>query len=440
MNQKTIGVIGLGYIGQSLVAALARVGYKVVGIDIDQDKIKHLQQTYEPDIYEPGLSETLKQCKDNVEFTEDYSYLMKTCSTIMITVGTPVKKDDGTPNYDYLNTAILNIGKHLRRGQLIVLKSTVVPGTTEEIVLKLEEISGLKAGEDFYVAFCPERTIEGLALHELYNLPKIIGGINEESADNAAKVLRKLGGKIIKVSSPKIAEICKLVDNLYRAMNIAFGNEIGHICEGLGIGAYEVVSAVNDAYGRTHLFKPGLGADGPCLSKDPLIVKYCGRKIGIDTRIIDACILQNKESTLRIASIISLYIKDSKINKPKISFIGLAFKGFPETDDIRGSPAIKIHDVLQEQFSDIEFKYYDPIIKKFLDSPVSQTLEECILDSNIVVFLTNHQALMNVDVKDILENTSRPLLIIDCWHNLTNIENLREKRDIQIFRIGDGRL
>ena len=439
MNQKTIGVVGLGYIGQSLVAALARVGYGVVGIDIDKTKIKRLQQTYEPDIYEPGLSETLKQCRDNVEFTWDYSYLMKKCNTIMVTVGTPVKDDD-TPNYDYLNTAILNIGKRLRRGQLIVLKSTVVPGTTEEIALKLQEISGLKAGGDFYVAFCPERTIEGLALHELYSLPKIIGGINDESVDCAAQIIKKLGGGVIKVSSPKIAELCKLVDNLYRAMNIAFGNEIGYICEGLGIGAYEVVSAVNDAYERTHLFKPGLGADGPCLSKDPLIVKYCGRKIGMDTRIIDACILQNKEYTLRIASIISQYIKTKKINKPKISFIGLAFKGFPETDDIRGSPAIKIHDVLQEQFSDIEFKYYDPIIKNFLNNSVSPTLKDCCLDSNIVVFLTNHQALMNINADNILEDTARPLLIVDCWHNLTNIEKLIGKRDVQIFRVGDGRL
>lgn len=437
MDRKTIGVVGLGYVGQSLVAALARVGYNVIGIDIDRSKIEHLQQTYEPDIYEPGLSETLKQCRKDIKFTWDYDPLVEKSNAIMITVGTPVKDDD-TPNYDYINTAILNIGKRLQRGQLIVLKSTVVPGTTEEIALKLEEISGLKAGADFFVAFCPERTIEGLALHELYNLPKIIGGINNESTNRAAQMIKKLGGRIIKVSSPKVAEICKLTDNLYRAMNIAFGNEIGCICEGLGIDAYEVVSAVNNAYERTNLFKPGLGADGPCLSKDPLIVRHCGHKISTDTRMIDACITKNKESTLRIASIMSQYIMTKKINKPKISLIGLAFKGFPETDDIRGSPAIKIRAGLQNQFSDIRFGYYDPIIENFLGNSVSQTLKECYQDSNIVVFLTNHQALMNIDIADILENTSRPLLLIDCWHNILNTEKIVEK-DIQIVCIGAGR-
>jgi len=435
MKQK-IGVVGLGHVGLPIVAALANVGYQVICIDVDREKVKKLQQTYEPPMYEPGLSETMKLNQEKIEFTVDYDYFMKECSAILITVGTPVKAD-GTPDYELLNSAITSIGKKLRKGQLIVLKSTVVPGTTENLVApKLEELSGLKAGSDFYVAFCPERTIEGLALYELYTLPKIVGGVDAKSADRAAAVIRKLGGRIIKVSSPRVAEICKLVDNLYRAMNIGLGNEIGQICEKLGIDAYEVTCAVNTAYARTHLYRAGLGADGPCLSKDPQILRSYAREKGLDTDMLEACVITNEKATSRVASICSRFIKSKKISTPQVSLVELAFKGFPETDDLRGSPAIKIHNALKREFSKIEFKYYDPFIKNFLGNSTAETLNGCIKNSNVVLFLTDHQSFMNIDVKDILKNAGRPLLIVDCWHNITNPE-IKEK-DVKIFRIGDG--
>jgi UDP-N-acetyl-D-mannosaminuronic acid dehydrogenase len=355
----------------------------------------------------------------------------------MITVGTPVVK--GILDTSQLDEAVLNIGKYLKKGQLIILKSTVAPGTTYDVALKLEKLSGLKAGKDFYIAFSPERTIEGLALYELYSLLKIVGGINKESLNRATQVLKKLGGGVIEVSSPTVAEICKLADNLYRAMNIALSNEIGYICEKLGVDAYEVVFAVNNAYKRTNLFMPGLGADGPCLSKDPLIVKYCAEKLGIRLPITNACIIQNEYATLRITSLISDFLRENKVARPKISLIGLAFKGFPETDDIRGSPAIKIERVLKKQFVNLEFRYYDPIIKVFAGRKTYQTLEECITKTNVVAFLTNHRAIMNVDAEEIISIAGRPLLIIDCWHNLTNIKRIGFN-DVKIFRVGSGEL
>ena len=336
-----IAVFGLGYIGLPFTAALANVGYSVIGVDIDKNKVEMMKRG-EISIHEPGLKETLEKHKGRIEYTSDSAYAMANADSLLLTVGTPLNENE-EPDYTQIESCINDIGKNLKRGQLIILKSTVVIGTTEEYVApRLEKISNLKAGEDFYLAFCPERTIEGLALHEIYNLPKIIGGINRESALRAEKIMRKLGGRVTIVSNPRTAEMCKLVDNLYRANNIAFANELGIVCEKIGIDANEIVSAVNNSYPRTKIFSPGLGADGPCLSKDPIIFKHAASKHKIQTHVVDGSILQNKFSTLRVANMVKEHILRNNLEKINLAIVGLAFKGFPETDDLRGSPATKI--------------------------------------------------------------------------------------------------
>jgi len=434
-----VGVVGLGYVGLTLAAALSNVGYSVLGLDIDSRKIERLQQTYTPDIYEPGLCEALQGNRDKVEFTCDYDRVMKECDDILVTIGTPIGEDK-KPCFQDLDKVVAAIGKRLRRGQLIILKSTVTPGTTENVSRELEKCSGLISGHDFHIAFCPERTIEGLAMHELYTLPKIVGAMNQEDCARAVSIIRRLGGEVLQVSSPRVAEMCKLVDNLYRAVNVAMANEVGAICEKLGIDAYEVVTAVNKAYERTHIFRPGLGADGPCLTKDPELLRFSGRQMGVDTKVIDASITKNEEATLRVASIVSEYLQSTKITRPVVSFIGLAFKGFPETDDVRGSPASKIYQVLKRDLNMVQFRFHDPIVRRFLDKPVYRNLEECVDGSNVVIFLTNHQSLMNADAETIFRRAGRPLLLVDCWHNVTNRDgmNLGDK-NIRILRIGDGR-
>ncbi len=436
-SNEVIGVCGLGYIGLPTLAAFANVGYKVIGCDINEKKIEQLKKTYTSDIYEPGLNEALECCKPFIEFTSDYKYLMDNCSTVIITVGTPIN-DKNEPNYEDLDSCLKSIGKSLRKGQLIILKSTVTPGTTgEHVTKKLKEFSGLTAGEDFFLAFCPERTIEGLALYELYTLPKIVGGINKESTEHAAKVMKKLGGGIIKVSSSKVAEICKITDNLYRAVNIALANQLGEICEESGVDAYEVASAVNSAYDRTQIFKPGLGADGPCLSKDPEILKHYAKRLNINIDFLESTIRSNIRSTARIAETVSRFIESNGIDDLKISFIGLAFKGSPETRDIRGSPAIKIYKKITDGHKNIKVSAFDPLIKTFFQTEVTKTLRECLKDSNVLLFLTNHPTIMSIDVNELLHETKRPLLIIDCWHNLENTRGFNEK-GVSIFRVGEG--
>lgn len=433
--KNKIAVFGLGYIGLPFTAALANVGYKVIGVDIDKEKVEMLKKG-EVMIYEPGLKEILEKHKSKVEYTTDSSYAMEHADTILVTVGTPVDENE-QPNYNQIDSCIEDIGKNLKKGQLIILKSTVVIGTTEEYVAPLlEKLSGLKAGEDFYLAFCPERTIEGLALHEIYNLPKIVGGINKESSLRAEKIIKRLGEKVFIVSSPKVAELCKLVDNLYRATNIAFANELGILCEKIGINAMEVVHTVNNSYSRTKIFKPGLGADGPCLSKDPLIFKYSAIKNKLPTPVIDGIIIQNKFSTLRIANMVKEYILKNSLDKKNLAIIGLAFKGFPETDDLRGSPALKFLDLLRKEKIHLDsIKLYDPLVRKFLDYELSNSMSEALEDSNIVLFLTNHPRIMNVDFEELSNKIKKPAFVIDAWGNI-NSKYIPE--GINYFRIGKG--
>lgn len=433
---KIIGVIGLGYIGLPLTAALASVGYRVLGIDIDEDKIKRLKKTHKGHLYEPGLDEALRKHKDRIEFTTEQPSALKKCDAIIITVGTPM---DGKsrPDFRDVDNVAKTIGKNLRKGQLIMLKSTVLPGITRRFSLQLEKLSGLKAGADFYVVYCPERTLEGKVLEELYTLPKIIGGINKESLNKGASLIKRLGGKVVKVSSLEIAEMCKCIDNSYRVVNITFANEIGDICEKNGLDSYEIVRAVNKTYPRTNLFLPGLGAGGPCLSKDPKILNYYAKTNKLRTKMINASIVKSHESTMRLVPMITRFVKKNGIKEPKISLVGLAFKGSPATDDIRNSPAVDIYKALRKSLKSPIFNFYDPIIKNFLSNQVSGNLKSCLKGSNVVVFLTNHPAFRNIDSKYLLGVSSRPLLVVDCWHNLINPEKVQGKK-VQIFRIGDS--
>lgn len=436
--EQRIGIVGLGHVGLPLLAALANVGCAVLGLEIDERKVESLRRTLEPEIYEPGVTDVLRRYAHNISFTTSYTDLMGQCDSIIVTVGTPLGTDNA-PDLEVVNKVATAMAEHLRRGQLVIFKSTLPPGYTRELAAMMEGLSGLRAGDDFYVAFCPERVAEGMALHEFYAIPKIVGGIDKESTERAACVVAKLGGKVLQVSSPEVAEIAKLVDNCYRLVNIAFASEVGLVCEKLGIDATEVRLACNDGYHRTNLFQAGLGAGGYCLSKDPQVFAYHAEKRGIEVSVIKSGMRASKLATLRPALVASQFITSSGIKQPKFSLLGLAFKGFPETDDARESPALDIYRALRQEFPRAEFAFHDPLIKEFVEHPVCTTVAECIQNAHVVMFLTNHRALSNIDAREVLRGAARPLLIVDCWHNVSNLADVRGDR-VQVFRIGDGTL
>ena len=433
----SVAVVGLGYVGLPLVAAFASVGVKVVGLDKNEEKIQSLRDNGIADFYEVGVQETIARWRPNIKFTASYSEAMEECDTIFITVGTDML-EDGTLDLGGVNNCQQLISQNLRQGQLVVLKSTVPCGTTRQFAESLEKSTGLLAGTEFFVSYWPERTIEGHALHELHFLPKIVGSLNESSAELAVTVIGKLGGKIVTVSSPEVAEMCKLVDNTYRSVNIAFANEVGQICEALSVDANELVTAINDGYDRTSLFRSGLGAGGPCLSKDPSVLLKSALDRGISAPIIGAGILGNIEATERVADYVVKHLKQTGNSNPKIVLVGLAFKGTPQTDDIRGAPSVVFNTRLSEEFPEATLVYCDPLISIFNGVNVTKDLSEAIRSADVVMFLTDHSSLKDIPTSLVVNALPNPnLLIVDCWHNLANPSSLSEL-GAKVIRIGDG--
>lgn len=442
MPPRRVGVVGLGYVGQPLVATLASVGYAVIGMDINEQLVARLAATYQPTIYEPGLTEAFARYRDRISFTASYEVLMRDSEAICITVGTPLDGGNGS-ELSSVNAVATKLGSHLRPGHIIILRSTVSPGTTGRLAASLEAISGLRAGHDFFVSFTPERTIEGVALYELSTLPVIVGGINAESTQRTVEIFQRVVNKVIPVSSPLVAELCKLSDNMYRALNIAFANELGELCERIQVDAYEVVQAVNSAYPRTNIFRPGLGAGGPCLSKDPLILRNFAESLQVGVPIIESTAETSLVPVRRIVREVRAFLDTHALASARIALLGLAFKGVPETDDLRGSAAGFIYDDLSDPGSNgnhpgLSFSAYDPMVGTFNGIPVLRSVEECLQACNVVLLLNDHPSLRNIPLDLLLDQAGRPLLIVDVWHNIRRFDRERLPPDVAYIRIGDG--
>lgn len=438
---KTVGVIGLGYVGQPITAAFANVGYDVIGMDRDRARVEDLAGEATGIPYEPGLRETLERCRNRIKFTTSYADVMA-ADAICITVGTPLG-EDGHPDVSAIFAVASGISEYLRPGHLVTLRSTVTPGTTSRIAEKLAAESGLKLGEELFVGYCPERTIEGVALREIYSLPNIIGGVNAESTRRCVALMSRLGTRSVPVPSSEVAELCKLADNTYRSVNIALANEIGTICERAGVDAFDVVNAVNGSYERTNLFRPGLGADGPCLSKDPVILKEFAASLDFSTPLLDASREVNIASTHRVVKEVEAFAADRDLSDLRVAILGLAFKGQPETDDVRGSPAEYSYGQLLRHANERGetfggFQFYDPVVELFHGVEVCRDVSECVSDANVILLLTDHPALRNLDGRQIAGLASRPLLIVDAWHNLAR-ERMPVCDGVTIVRFGDGR-
>jgi UDP-N-acetyl-D-mannosaminuronic acid dehydrogenase len=432
---QTVGIIGLGYVGQPTAAAFLQCGYDVIGIESNSSLVEQLQNNG-GFVHEPGVVEQFKLGKSRLTISTDY-LLLKRADAIVITVGTPLN-DEGTADLKAVESMAELLAPILGNGQLVMLRSTVPPGTTRRVGQAIEAASGLKHGEGFHIAFVPERTIEGIAMQELFSLPSIIGGITPRAAELAEQLLGPFGTQLVRVNTPEIAELCKLADNTYRAVNIAFANEFGLICEAAGADAYEVVAAVGNAYPRTNLFRPGLGADGPCLSKDPNILASFAEAKGINPQLIRSSVKVNIASTRRVSLEVIDFVEKNSRENLKTAVLGMAFKGNPETDDTRNSPAVQVLadlDGMNGKLGDI--RCYDPIVKSLNGHTMADSIDDALADANIVLILNDHVSLKGLLVSKMLEDCSDPLLIIDPWHNIiidTNLPNY-----VVLKRFGSGK-
>lgn len=416
---RSIGVIGLGYVGLTLALILADLGFKVRGFDKSRD-VRNALKRGRPHFFEAGLPELLKDhLGKNFRIADNFKG-ENNCDIYFIAVGTPLTKDL-KPDLTYIQTVAENLAKVLKGGDAVILRSTVPIGTTRNIVVPiLEKGSGLKAGEGFFVAFAPERTAEGQALEELRKLPQVIGGLNRASSDLAASIFGFLTNTVHLVDSLEGAEMVKLINNTYRDVVFAYANEIALICQKWGIDTHKVINAANAGYERSNVPKPSPGVGGYCLEKDPFIFLESARAKNYEPRLFHRAREISNMMVDFVANSVIGFLKEKKrgVKNPKIFILGFAFKGRPITSDMRGSTTLNLVAKLrQENYGNIYG--YDPIVRpadiRLHNVKSVADLEKGFEGADAVVVMNNNPAFEALSPRKFLRLSARPVLFFDSW-------------------------
>jgi len=390
--KRDIAIVGAGYVGLPLAQVFADAGRTVVLVDVDPERVAQLNrgQSYIEDV----PSENLKRLVDDgrVTATTEYDELRE-ADAILVALPTPLSRQR-EPDLRILVSASEEIAKRLRRGHLVVLESTTYPGTTREQVLPvLEAGSGLRAGHDFHLAFSPERVDPGRDDWTTRNVPKVVGGIDEGSTEAAASLYGSVIDEIHRVSSPEAAELTKLLENIFRSVNIALVNELAQLCDRMGIDVWEVIEAAATKPFGFMSFKPGPGLGGHCIPIDPFYLTWKAREYGFYTEFIELAGKVNESMPYFCRSLVSQALNHSRqrsLKGSRILVLGVAYK--PDISDIRESPAIKLIGLLEA--AGAEVAYHDPYVASFEENGIamsSSPLEPGSYDC--VVIVTNHSDL-----------------------------------------------
>jgi UDP-N-acetyl-D-glucosamine dehydrogenase len=421
------GVVGLGYVGLPLAVELARAGFHATGIDLDQRKIDQIQEgrSYIPDVSTADVM-ALKQA-GRLDATTDFA-VVKDLDTINICVPTPLRKTKD-PDMSYIVSAVEAIAKHLHKGMLIVLESTTYPGTTDEVVQPLLEATGLKAGVDFFIAFSPERVDPGNPTFHTHNVPKVVGGLTPDCAMLAGALYGTAIDTIVPVSSTRVAEMVKLLENTFRAVNIGLVNELALMCDKMNIDVWEVVDAAKTKPFGFMAFYPGPGLGGHCIPIDPFYLSWKAKQTGFDPRFIELAGHINGGMPHYVVEKIgdALNTKRKAINGSKILVAGLAYKR--DIDDMRESPALDVMGLLHGKGAVVS--YADPYVPKLhardwsgrQDMKAENITRGSIAQYDCVVIVTDHKAF---DYDAIVAEAD---VVVDT-------RNAIKKRYPNVFRIG----
>lgn len=422
-DQEKICVIGLGYVGLTLAVTMANVGYDVHGIEVRQDVLDKLAKG-KPTFYEEGLESELKSAIKKKTFT--FSTTLKDIpfkpSIFIITVGTPLNAE-GTIRLEMIENATREILSLLTDGSLVILRSTVRIATARNVIKPILDTKGVK----YQIAVCPERTLEGAALKELHYLPQIIGADDIETRERCASLFGRITPTTIKVSSLETAELIKLVDNTYRDVIFSFGNEVARISDAIGVNVYEVINAGKLGYPRTNVALPGL-VGGPCLEKDPHILAQSVSPFGIDLDITVGSRKVNERQPKEIAAYLNSIFKKRTPAKPEKIFVaGITFKGYPETDDVRGSMSLKVLEGLKEQFPDAQYYGFDPQLTREVIEALGlgyiADLKSELSDKDLVVVTNNHPVFRKTTLPVLFERAKPSMLVYDFWNNFNPFDS-----------------
>lgn len=420
-KEARIGIVGLGYVGLPLVKTFLNKGFGVLGFDIDEKKVEMLNQA--KSYIKHFTAEELKIFLEKKKFqaTTDFGLLAR-ADVIIICVPTPLDSHKN-PDLSYVLTTTEVIFKHLRKGQLVVLESTTYPGTTEEEMLPLLEAGGLKVGEDFFLAYSPERENPGDKVYTTEKIPKVVGGVTPRCKRVAKNLYDQIVVKTIPVSSPKVAEATKLMENIFRSVNIAMVNEMKMIFDRMGIDIWEVVEAASTKPFGFMTFLPGPGYGGHCIPVDPYYLAWKAKEVDHPTKFIE---LAGEINTLMPYYVVTKTIealneRGKSIKGARILILGIAYK--EDIDDQRESPALKIISLLQNKGAKVS--YNDPYVPQSyghrdypgLELKSVALTEKMLKKFDAVIIATAHS---DYDFEWIAENSS---LIIDTRNAIKNKRN-----------------
>ena len=391
-RQAQIGIIGLGYVGLPLAVEFARQGFSVTGIDIDQARIQAIKKkrSYILDIKDEDLVEVVRE--DALKVTFDFKDLAR-LDTVSICVPTPLRKTK-EPDISYIVAACEEITRFLHPGQLIILESTTYPGTTDELILPMLSSTGLKVGSDFFLAFSPERIDPGNKIYHTRNIPKVIGGITPACTRMAGVLYEQIMEKVIPVSSTKVAEMVKLLENTFRSVNIGLVNELALMSHRLGIDVWEVIDVASTKPFGFMPFYPGPGLGGHCIPCDPFYLSWKARSHNFTARFIELAGEINSQMPGYVVGKISdaLNNKKKSLSGARVVILGVAYK--KNISDTRESPAIEIIQLLRGKGARVSFA--DPYVPKLVTDgftlrarPLSRRLLKA---SDAVVIVADHDA------------------------------------------------
>lgn len=405
-REIVVGVIGLGYVGLPLAVEKAKAGFKTIGFDILSEKVAMVNrgENYIGDVVDSDLTrlvtDGMLRATDTFEFIQDVDF-------VAICVPTPLDAHQ-QPDISYVKSSVEEIAKYIKKETIVVLESTTYPGTTSGLIKPLlEEKSGLKCGEDFYLAFSPERVDPGNLIYKIKNTPKVVGGIGKDATEVAAAMYRAvLENDVFEVSTPEVAEMEKILENTYRNVNIGLVNELGRLCNKMGISIWEVIDAASTKPYGFQAFYPGPGLGGHCIPLDPYYLTWKAREFGFHTTLIENSMTVNDRQpeycVERAMHILNRFKKP--INGAKVLVLGVAYK--QDVCDYRESPAIRVIEELHKVSAEVDF--YDPCIKKYRKNGkeyvgLSEIAPEIIARYDLVMITTAHS---DVDYGMVLENAA----------------------------------
>ena len=419
-KEIVVGVVGLGYVGLPLAVEKAKAGFKTIGFDVQDEKVKLVNEghNYIGDVVDSDLKALVES--GMLQATTDFSFV-KDVDFIAICVPTPLDAHQ-QPDISYVKSSTEEISKYLTKGTMVVLESTTYPGTTEELIKPiLEEGSGLKCGEDFYLGFSPERVDPGNLIYKTKNTPKVVGAIGKDATEVIATMYRAvLEGDVYEVSSPAIAEMEKILENTYRNINIGLVNELTMLCNKLGISMWEVVDAAKTKPYGFQAFYPGPGLGGHCIPLDPYYLSWKAREYGFHTSMIESSMMINDQMpeycVERASKILNRQAK--AMNGAKVLVLGVAYK--QDIDDYRESPALRVIEVLKREKANVDF--YDPWIAEYKykgekHQGIKEINPEIIASYDLIMVTAAHT---NVDYDMIQKNA---IAIFDTKNVMKNIEN-----------------